>query len=356
MIFYMLSKNENERGTKCLTFQEMKEFYKNAPKQKFLWSGIKENSFGLIFGPPKSGKTIFCENLGMSIAVGDDDFFGHKLSGKPEKILFLGLEEFILDRLDRNTMQYNALTEKQKELVNENYLYQPLDFTHFIKSKKQWQELRETIRDSEAKVVFIDSITRMNHGRLEDSETAEFIMQNLREICYELKITLICIHHTPKLGDSPISMDSIKGSSTFAQESDFAIAIHRTKKGLRYMKNVFFRYANDDFDKVNQFEFDPSLWVEKIDEVDEDEILTRTDRRRNNDSRDYIKNYINSNTSTTFSTSELVSHLTDNLKIKERQIKSYLSDLVTNNKILSDKQGVYKSINFNEGNENEARE
>jgi len=46
------------------------------------------------------------------------------------------------------------------------------------------------------------------------------------------------------------------------------------------MKNVFFRYANDDFDKVSQFEFNSSLWVKKIDELDEDEILTRTDRRK----------------------------------------------------------------------------
>jgi D-lactate dehydrogenase len=31
------------------------------------YSGIKENSVGFVFGPPKSGKTIYCENLAMSI-------------------------------------------------------------------------------------------------------------------------------------------------------------------------------------------------------------------------------------------------------------------------------------------------
>ena len=82
----------------------------------------------------------------------------------------------------------------------------------------------------------------MNPGKIEQSETAELIMQSLRNICYDLNITLICIHHTPKMYDTAITIDKIKGSSVFAQESDFAFGVNRTSLGHRYLKEVFFRF------------------------------------------------------------------------------------------------------------------
>lgn len=351
----MIELLKNERSKKCMTFQEMREALKNAPKPKFIWNGIKENSLGIIFGPPKAGKTIFSENLAMSLAVGRKYFFDFKLPGEPKKILFIGLEEFITERVERNKKQYELLDDKEKLLLNENYLYQPIDFTSFIKNEEQWDNLYNIIKDSDAKIIFIDSITRMNHGKIENSDTVETIMQNLREIAKNLKVTLICVHHTPKIGDSEITMDSMKGSSTFSQESDFAIAIRKTSKGHQYMKNVFFRYASCDFEYVNLFEFDSYLWANKVDEVDEVEILSRSDRRRDNSKRDYIESYINSNTSSTYSTSDLISHFSSELDIKDRQIKSYLSELTNSSKILNDRQGVYKSINFNEGDQYDAR-
>jgi KaiC/GvpD/RAD55 family RecA-like ATPase len=87
-------KDENTNLLKARTFAEMREALKTMPKPKYLYRGITEKSFGLIFGPAKSGKSIFCENLAMSIAVGRDNFLGTKLDGKPKKTLFIGLEEF----------------------------------------------------------------------------------------------------------------------------------------------------------------------------------------------------------------------------------------------------------------------
>ncbi|WP_231717760.1 AAA family ATPase [Nonlabens sp. YIK11] len=77
-----------------MSFAEMQEALKTMPKPEFLFRGIKEKSFGIIFGPAKSGKSIFSENLAMSIAVGRKSFLNSKLSGIPKKTLFIGLEEF----------------------------------------------------------------------------------------------------------------------------------------------------------------------------------------------------------------------------------------------------------------------
>lgn len=342
-------KSLNEKGH--LTLKEILKEYETRPRPTFLWSGIKEGSFGLVFGPSKSGKTIFCENLAMSIAYGANEFFGYKLDGNPKKVIFIGLEEFWLSRAERNKMQYEVLSEDQKKLVDDNFMCQPIDFKGKIYSNKDWSDLETMIRDSKADVAVIDSITRMNPGKLEDSADAEKVMQKLRGICYDLGVTLICIHHTPKMYGKEITMDCIKGSSVFAQESDFAIGINRTQQGFRYVKNIFFRYAPDDSETVKEFDISPSTWLEVTGDEEEVEIIKRTDRRRRDENREKIIQYIDSSTCTTFKTSDLVDHFTTTLSIKDRQIKTYLSDLAKSNKISSPKWGQYKSIKCTDDDE-----
>lgn len=346
--------NENEvKEESYLTFKEMMVELDNRPSLNYLWSGIKENSFGLVFGPSKSGKTIFCENLAIKIAIGAKEYFGYELSGVPKKTLFIGLEEDWKSRAERNSKQFEALNSDQKELMNSNYLYQPIEFNKRIVRKKDWESLFHLIVTSKSEVVFIDSITRMNPGQLENSKDAEFIMQKLRNICYDLGITLICVHHTPKMYDSPIVMDKIKGSSVFAQESDFAIGINKTSKNYRYIKNVFFRYAADDDDTVKEFEIDSDLWLNFTKEDEEDSILARTDRRRKDKKRDFIVEFLDENATTTYPSKLLVNILKDKLLIEERMAKNYLSELAKTNKISNITYGNYESINYKMNDSNE---
>lgn len=349
----IVSENEVEEKRNYLTFEEMLVAYNEKPKINYLWNGIKEKSFGLVFGPSKSGKTIFCENLAMKIAYGAKEYFGYVLSGEPKKVLFIGLEEYWENRAERNKAQYDALSNEEKLLINTNYRYQNIDFQKRIISNNDWENLEDLIKDSKAELVIIDSVTRMNSGKLENSETAEAIMQKLREICYNNRITLICIHHTPKMYDFPITMDKIKGSSVFAQEADFAIGINKSSKNYRYMKNVFFRYAPDDDDTVKEFEINDDVWLNCLGDIDEDELLNRSDRRRSDDKRQQIIEFLDSNCNSTYATADLTVILAENLGIKKRMIQTYLTDLSSSNKINGNVHGIYSSINYinNGGNE-----
>lgn len=328
-----------------LNFSQIREMYRVTPPKKMLWSGIKEKSFGLVFGPSKSGKTIFCENLGISIAVGRDSYFEYPLDGIPKKVLFIGLEESWENRAERNISQFGTLTEEEQALMDHNYSFQFTDFPKFIVNDENWENLSETIENSGAEVVFIDSITRMNHGKLEDSKTAEEIMRKLRLISQELNITLFAIHHTPKLRGNPITMDSIKGSGVFAQESDFAVGISCTDRKHRYMKNVFFRYASDDDEFVKEFKITNNSWLEFSGDSDEDEILIRTDRRRAEDTRIVIRDFFDSNPNTTYSCKDAVNQLKLVVGKQDRQIQTYLSELSKAKKIEA-VNGYYHSINY----------
>lgn len=322
----------------------MLELQIKSPKKKYLFSGVKEGSMGLIFGPSKSGKTIFCENLAMSLAFGAKEFFGYSLDGKERKVLFIGLEEFWENRAERNRKQLGVLSDDQQKLVGKNFVVPPVDFTNRIVNSKDWAELENLIVSSGVQVVFIDSITRMNPGKLENSADAEKLMQKLRDICQRTGVTLICIHHTPKMGENSITMDSIKGSSVFAQESDFAIAVTQTAKKKRYLKNIFFRYASDDDQTVKEFEIDSSTWLNFIGDIEEDQLSKSKDRRRDDDKRDKIVGIVDQLGCKKIKTNDLVKQITDLIPIRERQAKTYISDLVEKGKIANPTQGVYCSI------------
>lgn len=332
-----------------LNFHEFSELYSETPPDKMLWSGIKEKSFGLVFGPAKSGKTIFCENLALALATGKEEFLGYPLEGKPRKILFLGLEEFWRNRAERVIKRTTSFNEEERLLLDENFLVQNTEFSRTIKTPEQWIQLNEIISDSKAEVVIIDSITRMNRGKLEDSKDAEKLMLNLRTLSQEMGITLIAIHHTPKMYGNPITIDSIKGSSTFAQEADFAIGINRAPSNRRYLKNVFFRYADDNDDFVYEFQLSESFKTVYLGQSEESHLLNGRDGRTNDAGRNLITSLLEDNPGECFTTKKILKWVSAETGLKERAIKYQLKELSKNGSIDKTARGIYRSAKGSSG-------
>ncbi|MRX64379.1 AAA family ATPase [Maribacter luteus] len=348
---------KNEEQKKFMTLEEMLEEQKKRPPIEYLWSGIKKKSFGLVFGPSKSGKTIFCENLAFKIAIGESQFLGETLNiKKAQNVLFIGLEEFWENRISRNKQQMLTYDASKRDLLKKHYLYQNIEYNSKIVTDHDWKQLNLLVEETKAKFVVIDSITRLNHGKLEDSDTAESILQNLRKICYGNSITLICIHHTPKMYGKPLDMDSIKGSSVFAQESDFAIGINNTKFKARYVKEVFFRYAADDSEEVREIIIDKNTNIQLVGKTTENKLLNKNDRRRASNTRDAIVEYFDASPCKTHRTADLIITLTDELSIGERQLKEYLKSLVAEEELANPKRGYYQSVKCCNNQEKEAKD
>jgi hypothetical protein len=64
------------RESRILTISEAISRVNTEPEIPTIWSGIKGGSFGFVFGPSKSDKTILCENFAMSLALNRKDFLG----------------------------------------------------------------------------------------------------------------------------------------------------------------------------------------------------------------------------------------------------------------------------------------
>ena len=310
----MADSNQSVPAPLTLSMPEILKKLETAEPIPFLWSGIKKNSYGFIFGPSKSGKTTLAENLGLSIVLKRPSYLDMPIQQGDYKVLFISLEEFWQPRTERNAMQMKACVNTELELLK-NYAVVSELFPRYIDSSESWKLLDKTIRENGANIVIIDSLSRLYTGDIESSDTAQTVSKKLREMTNTHKITLIIIHHTPKIAGRPITMDSLAGSRVLAQEADFMIGVSKTYDGNRYMKEVAFRYKQEN-ENVLLLKLNQNLWFEPNSWINEQKLLCQADGRIDSTNRNSIYEYIVDNTLTNneVDANNLFSHFSSTIK------------------------------------------
>jgi RecA-family ATPase len=283
---------ENKSYIKPIT-EAIEQVRKEGPIP-FIYGGIKSGSFGYVFGPSKSGKTTYCENLAISLVCGKTEFLGNPILIKENgyRVLFISLEEYFHPRTERNDIQVQYIASSSERI---DLFVMDDDFPKFIRTNEDWQIFKDAILESKADVVFIDSLTRMVYGDPERSEIARNISADLKKIAYENKITMVVIHHTPKLYGRPLTIDSLAGSHVFAQEADFLIGINRIN-GVRYIKEVACRYKREDDENVLTFDINNDLWIVPGKQVVENSLFKEVDGRTDDYNRKYVRTLIKDKT------------------------------------------------------------
>ena len=256
------------------------------PPTPMIWSGIKKGSFGYIYGPAKSGKTILCENLAMSIASGRDSFLGMPLDCTGIKnVLFVSMEENWKNRTERNKKQINAIEDLDQQ--NFNYYVVNESFPYSLIDKASWDTLKTTITDTKADLVILDSLTRMTRDEIEKSHVGSEVSANLRDITRNLDITMLVIHHSSKISNSAIDIANMAGSRVIGQEADFILGINKLANNTRYFKEVANRYKQEN-EYVTVFTIDNNLWIKKIRNTTEQALLQPIDNREDSGSKDMV--------------------------------------------------------------------
>ena len=213
---------ETRKEEECKRFEIVKAIdligkLEKEPKPVVLWDKISEGTIGLFTGVAKTGKTTFAENLAISLSVGRKEFFGKLLNGIPRKVLFINLEESYRIRGWRNIKQLTSLTKEEFSLFSDNYISTPTDFPEFINDDNDWEILSRYIYESKADIVFIDSLTNMFNGKIEDSDTCRKFIQKMQHYVASLGKTVIIIHHNTKGNEKPSDQDNVAGSRVILQ-------------------------------------------------------------------------------------------------------------------------------------------
>ncbi len=324
---------------------EMMERVKNEPKQRFIYSGIKEYSLGVIYGAPKSGKSSYAECLAMAIASGEKDYLGLPIDIDNKKVLVISLEEHYTGRTERNSKQSQRLIIKHGIEWLSNYIVVNEEMPTFIEDEKDWKIIENAIKDVQPGFVIIDSLTRLCAGVIEESKSARELMKRLRELLEQCKTTICIIHHSHKLYDKPLLRDTMAGSRVVGQEFDFIIGINKTDRGIRYIKEVDFRYSIASGDKVKTFEFDSDCYINLTGEADEYKLLSADDGRHDDTNRDLIYEHIVSTTGTdgtsTISTAELQTEFVPDIMTRTTMF-NILGKFVREGKIMKLSKGQYR--------------
>jgi len=262
---------------------ELIKIYSNEPDPTFYWRGIEDVSFGYVFGPSKAGKTIFCENIAMSLAVGRNTFFKSKMIGEPKRVFLVAMEEDYRKRTRRMQKQMSELSESETQLFNDNVIIAGQTFPRFMVDMKQWEAFEVLVEEISPDVIIIDSLTRMMKGDITNRDICKEILARLRNFAYDNGLCLLMIHHSTKNNGKPLTMDSMAGSSVMSQEADFSIGLNRNElTNQRYLKEVFYRYEESN-DLVNLYEIDnKSNWLIPTEESYESRIINNSGEKSAN--------------------------------------------------------------------------
>lgn len=331
-----------------VSLDELIDRAKKEPPIPFIWNGIKKKSFGFIFGASKSGKTILCENLGMALAAGLDSFLGHKIEKSNYLVLFISLEEFWQQRTERNEKQANKLSKDL--MINywiKNYLVINENCPRQIATEEDWQKIENIISRTKADVVFIDSLSRLYQGGIEDSKLAKEVAFRLREIADKYNITLIVIHHTPKQAGKPLTIDSLAGSRMLAQEADFMIGVGKSIDGQKYIKEIAFRYKPENTEEVMTITIDNDLWITNGLNISEATILKTDDGRQDDTNSTLILEFFSkkiSNNNSEITTKDLMTKFVEDKTISKQTLFNNLNKLVSQKKIIQVRKGVYPKL------------
>jgi len=325
------------------TIREALDENKNKPRKEMLFMGIPDGpSLTFFVGPAKSGKTIFLENLGYALAGSSGTFIGHSIP-KSKKVLFISLEEFVDRRTDRNRKQLEAMKSSGINIteIESNYFVVNDLFPRYLGSKSECTKLTEVMTQVNPDVLIIDSFSRMYQGAIEQSEKAQSVIQTLKNFSDDNGIPVIVVHHTTKLYERIITIDSMAGSRFLQQEADAVIGIGKLKGGLRYVKPLIYRYADDTVEEMPVFSIGASAVAKYEGNKSEEELLSINDKRRVSANKDSILQYLISKN--TVDTAELSNKFVSTNKMSRSTLFYNLRKLEEDGLISQTSHGQYQA-------------
>ena len=320
------------------------------PAPQYIFRGVVHPSVGAFYGPAKSGKTVLGEGLLMHIASGASEFLGQPLFSPHPRVLMIGMEEYYRNRTQRNANQIAYLTDhfSLDPAWIENFNVVDEDFPRHFSTDKQWDALKLEIDRLEPSVVVLDSLTRLSVDPIEESTVAQKLMRRLHDLAYSRGITLIVIHHAHKMDDRPLSMANMAGSRVFAQEFDFMLGVNRLSNGIRYIKDIAYRYAQEDERNVMTFSINNYQVIEAGDFHPELDLLkaARPAKLTGNDELvlTYIVDFTQQDASVMVSAAKLTEQFVASGVMSRPTLFACLTKLVKEGLVCKMRQGEYALV------------
>ncbi len=204
---------------------------------------ILENEFVILFADTGVGKTVLSFQMAIDI------------SKKGYCTLYLDLE------LSKKQFQKRYTSDVNREpFILPSNLYR-LGFARLKKAPqgKNYEDyffdsLIDAIKQTGAKVVFLDNLTKLAAGDTDSAKNSIPILERLNELKADFGLTIIVLEHNKKVDTSrPIQLNDLQGSKMKSNLVDAVFTIGRSAKdkNFRYIKQLKIRDGEHIYDTEN---------------------------------------------------------------------------------------------------------
>ena len=198
---------------------------KDLPPQEWIVKTLfRKGTTAFIFGPSYSGKSMLSTQLGLSLALGHDDFLGFELPDKPTTVgYFMGENDETELRANLVAMCENGAPD-QFRYCDVLSLKQP----HPLATVAGLAWYRATVKQNAIEVAILDNLMSLAGADLKDSETADKVMGGLKRISKETGVSWLLVGHTRKegsKGDEGGFLDRLYGAHEWGSWCDHAFYV-----------------------------------------------------------------------------------------------------------------------------------
>ena len=245
--------------------------YTLPPKEMIVEEIIGKHKIISIAAKTNVGKSICALQIGIAVALGLDEVLGFKID-RPRRVLFLNFEMDDDELVERIKLQLGGITEFDKNLLNNNFHFNTFEGKRELFTDN-WDSIEKTINTSEPfDLIIVDNLYSCTDKNDERNDELKEILSKIISISdIHLSSILLVNHHKKHDDEAILTIDLIRGGSTFANAVDVIIQFSESLKepGLRLMKITKNRSKSPNKLKCFGLKMDEHLWFHNIGEVKE---------------------------------------------------------------------------------------
>ena len=245
------------------------------PKEMIVQEIIGKHKIIALSADTNVGKSIWAHQLGLAVAVGMPEIFGYPISGA-KRVLFLNFEMDEYELLERQQLLISRIPQSYHKYLD-NFQINTFDGKRTL-FQDNWDAIEQTICDNDAfDLIIVDNMYACTG--IDDEKNAD-LKSLLNRIITINDINnsslLIVTHHKKHPAEYILSIDLIRGGSTFSNSVDVIIQLAESLRepGLRLMKITKNRGRSLNKGKTFGMTLRDDLWFEMVQEVEESYHLT----------------------------------------------------------------------------------
>lgn len=193
------------------------------PAREYLLKGLLSPAeMSILVGAPKSGKTFLAMHLGYAIAQGRS-VFGRRVHAAPVLYLAAEGEAGVAARI-------RALVIKYGDCDSFSMISQPADLLHCDADSGDLRDLIEAVKQSGARLVFLDTLSRLFSGGDENGpgDMGKFVA-NVTALRHATGAHIVIVHHGTQKSEGA----KPRGHGSLIAAADVVIEVTKAANGGR---------------------------------------------------------------------------------------------------------------------------